>query len=139
MGDTSRATGISPGLVSDKSPGAGGSDVNRGLAFFGMVRRFRQGLERFAFRRRQNEPRIALVLHPAYSPYTVAEFALTLVMALNRRIHPRMPKKAVVVRTMSALGTADVCYGNEPMRRQLLNKPRHVPASAMEFFRQQPE
>jgi D-lactate dehydrogenase len=24
---------------------------------------------------------------PAYSPYAVAEFALTLVMALNRRIH----------------------------------------------------
>ena len=29
-------------------------------------------------------------------------------------LHPRMPEKTIIVRAMTALGIADVCYGNEP-------------------------
>jgi hypothetical protein len=58
-------------------------DVTRGLACFAVVRR-----ERFVFWRLENKARVALVLHP------------------------RMPKRAIIVRTMTALGIADACYGN---------------------------
>jgi hypothetical protein len=40
---------------------------------------------------------------------------------------------------VTARGIGDVCYGNEPMRRKLLNKPHHVPSRAMEFLGQQPK
>jgi hypothetical protein len=63
-------------------------DVTRGLACFAVVRRFRRSLERFVFWRLENKARVALVLHP------------------------RMPKRAIIVRTMTALGIADACYGN---------------------------
>jgi len=46
-------------------------------------------------------------------------------------LHPRMPEKAVVICKMAALRIVDVCYGNEPMRGKLLNKPNHVAAGAM--------
>jgi hypothetical protein len=45
-----------------------------------------------------------------------------------------MPEKAIVVRTTTALGIANVCYGNEPMRGQFLNKPDHMAARAMKLF-----
>jgi hypothetical protein len=35
---------------------------------------------------------------------------------------------------MTALGIANVCYGNEPVRGQFLNKPDHMAAGAMKLF-----
>src|SRR6476620_9334561 len=45
-----------------------------------------------------------------------------------------MPEKTGVIRTIAALGIADVRYGNEPMRGQFLNEPDHMAARAMKFF-----
>src|SRR4029077_17056443 len=69
-----------------------------------------RGIEGFAFWRCQNEASVALGLHPG------------------------MPEKTVVIRTIAALGIADVRYGNEPMRGQFLNEPDHMAARAMKFF-----
>ena len=86
--------------------------VTRELAWLAIVRRFARSLEGLAFWRFENKAFVALVLHP------------------------RMPKKAIIVRTMTALGTADVRYGNEPMLGKLLNEPHHVPARAVQFLAQ---
>ena len=53
---------------------------------------------------------------------------------VNLGLHPGMPEKAVVICTMTALGIANVCYGNEPVRGQFLNKPDHMAAGAMKLF-----
>ena len=112
MGVTRGVTWMTPGLVTGMSlgadEGASDTDVPRGCAYLVIVRcRVLRDIKRFAFWRCQNKARVVLGLHP------------------------RMPEKPVVVRTMSALGIANVCYSDQPMRGKLLNKPRHVPPRAM--------
>ena len=50
-----------------------------------------------------------------------------------------MPEKAVVIRTMAALGIADVCYGNQPTRGEFLNESDHVATATMELFSKDPK
>ena len=67
-------------------------------------------IERLVFRRRDNETRVALGLHP------------------------RMPEKTVVVRAIAAPGIANVCYGNQAMRRKFPDEANDMATGTMKLI-----
>jgi hypothetical protein len=51
-------------------------------------------------------------------------------------LHPRMPKKSVMIRAIAFGWIVDVGDRNKPVRGKLLYQPDHIPARDMELFGQ---